>query len=112
MRGSTSPWASDRRDGPSTRPGPRSLPVEITRVEYLGNERSVHATLEATAVASSDESTVVDECRVMTVTALVDAEVEVDLWRPIHLEVDIDEIHLFDLGTGRAIPASDRVAAV
>ena len=91
------------------RPGATTLPVEVTRVEYLGSELLVTASLAAHAVAASGAGTIVAEHPHTSVTALLDTEVDVDLWRPIHLEVDVDELHLFELPGGATVPtrASD-----
>ena len=94
------------------RPTRGTLPVEINRVEYLGVEQLVTATLDARRVSVTDEGAQVDEMPVASVTALLDQEVAIDLWRPIHLAVDLDDVHLFDLATGRRIATSDRVGVV
>jgi multiple sugar transport system ATP-binding protein len=92
------------------RPAGSTMPVEITRVEHLGVERLVTATLGARGVTVTDEGATVDQTP-LTVTALLDHEVDVDLWRPIHLEVDVDDVHLFDLPTGRRIPTTECIAS-
>jgi multiple sugar transport system ATP-binding protein len=93
------------------RPNRAALPVEVTRVEQVGVERLVTATLEAQGVAVTDWGAAAMDEMPVTITALLDHQVDVDLWRPIHLEVDVDEIHLFDLPTGRRIATTDRVGS-
>ena len=96
---------------PADRSSDTTLPVEITRVEYLGVERLVTATLDARSVTAVEDGTAVDEMPVTTVTALLDRDVEVDLWRPIHLDVDVDDVHLFDLATGLRIATTARIGS-
>ena len=89
----------------------RSLRVELTRAEYSGNERIVTTTLDAAGITVTDEGTTIADVAVTSVTAVLEGAVDVDLWRPIHLEVDVDEVHLFDLPSGLRIATSDRVTA-
>lgn len=84
-----------------------TLPVEITHVEYLGTERLASAVVEARRITVSDHGHAADDATSAAITAVLSADVAVDLWRPVHLRVDIDEIHLFDLADGRRIDPSD-----
>jgi ABC-type sugar transport system ATPase subunit len=107
------------------RPGDDTLPVEIIHAEHVGVERHLTATLDARGVRVTD-GTDADGGRVIggaiggviaealpptTVTVAVGDDVAVDLWRPVHLAVDLAAVQLFDLPSGRRIAAGDQVAA-
>ena len=80
-----------------------SLRVEVVRVEHLGAHDVAWATLEAHAVTDDGGTITVDPAPVTTIGILLDEAIEVDQWRPIGLVVDVDQVHLFDIDTGRAL---------
>jgi ABC-type sugar transport system ATPase subunit len=87
------------------------LMVEVTEVEWVGAEQFVHATLGARPVrAHGGEVSVADE-PTTTIVAAISSDYRVDLWHPVHLGVRVDELHLFELRTGRAIRRVDTPAA-
>lgn len=85
------------------------LRVEIVGVERLGSHLLASATLEAHSVRDRD-GIVVDPEPTTTIRVLLDDEIEVDLWRPVGLAVDVDRLHLFDLRSGAAFRTSDAPA--
>lgn len=82
--------------------------VEIVKAEHLGPQVFASATLEAHGVADADGIVVVDTAPTTTIGVLFDADdVEVDLWRPVPLDLDRGRLHFFDLATGVAIGGPD-----
>jgi hypothetical protein len=77
--------------------------VEFTRSEFLGSKRLVTADIAARGVHEVGGRLVVDPMPVTSLTALVEHEVEIDLWRPVPVGLDPTRLHFFDLSTGRAI---------
>jgi multiple sugar transport system ATP-binding protein len=85
----------------------RSVRVEFTRSEFLGSKRLVTADVAAHEVREVGDRLVVDPMPATSLIALVEHEVDIDLWRPVPVALDPSRLHFFDLSTGRAI-RSDR----
>jgi len=101
-------WSLATSDDPDT------VRVEVTHVDRLGAERLVTANLGARAIRPlmGERGLTVDAMPVATVHALLDTDVDVDLWRPIRLRVDVDQLHLFDATSGAALDAFERTVGV
>jgi ABC-type sugar transport system ATPase subunit len=101
LRPETLSLASDRSGG--------QLRVEIIKVEHVGSHLFASATLEAHAVVDENGRIVVDPEPTTTIGVLLDDEVEVDLWRPVELTVDVSGLHVFDLTDGRRVETATNV---
>jgi multiple sugar transport system ATP-binding protein len=85
------------------------LRVEFVRSEFVGSHRLVTADVGAHTVRDLGRGPTVDPMPRATLTALLDDDVAVDLWRPVPVGLDPAGLHFFDLGTGRSIPTGHRV---
>ncbi len=84
-----------------------AMTVEITHIERLGADQLVYARLDAPAVRQPSTEVVVEDAAFSTIVATMTAAVEVNIWKPVRLRVDVAELHLFDLDSGAAIPTAE-----
>jgi ABC-type sugar transport system ATPase subunit len=87
------------------------LLVEFVHSEFVGSHRIVTADIAAQAVRDSGHGPSIDPMRRATLTAVLDDDVEIDLWRPVPVGLDPSGLHFFDLVTGRSIPNGRRSLA-
>lgn len=81
------------------------LLTSVESTELLGAEQLVHALIDAPTVEVTSTGVEISRRRESPITAFADAHDPVSLWEPFALRVDSAAVHIFDLGTGRAIAA-------
>lgn len=88
----------------SLRPDPAGpLTVSPRSTETLGSHQLLHCTAGADAVRATDDGLVSISDHHAPIVVAADSSVSFDVWRPLHLGVDIDGLHLFDGADGTSL---------
>ncbi|MEY2754676.1 MAG: Maltodextrin import ATP-binding protein MsmX, partial [Actinomycetota bacterium] len=80
-----------------------TLTGTVTIREGLGSEVLLHVELNAQVVSSDGASTTISDKGTASLVARVDPHTGVKEGDSVRLAVDVSQLHLFDLSTGRAI---------
>jgi multiple sugar transport system ATP-binding protein len=87
--------------------------VDVDRIDRIGGRVEIGATLDVPGAVMDGDRLVVGT-RPTALTIDIDADndddLDLELWRPSHLVVDPDDIHLFDPATGRSLRPVQRFA--
>jgi multiple sugar transport system ATP-binding protein len=87
----------------SLRPDPRGpLTVAVEYTEHLGPEALIYCSIDASSVSATGRGHAVGSSGVSTIVMRSGLSLPTDLWRPLRLSVE--QVHLFDLVSGRRIP--------
>ena len=88
------------------------LVLSVQFHEQIGNVQWIHAVIDAPLIDTAEPELAQEPALV----AAVEGRGEVSLWKPLHLAVDHQQIHLFDHDTGATLDqnqdASGRAAEV
>jgi len=80
--------------------------VDVERMDVLADRFEIRATLAARPAVATEHGVVVGTGpTTLTIDLPADGNLDLELWRPAHLVVDPDDIHLFDATTGTSLGA-------
>jgi multiple sugar transport system ATP-binding protein len=87
--------------------------VDVERIEVLADRFEILATLDAPRAFATEDEVVIDTRPTpLTIDLPADHQLDLEMWRPSHLVVDPDDIHLFDPTTGASLRPDRSAAAV
>ncbi len=89
--------------------GPLTVSPRFT--EPIGPHQLLHCTLGAVAVQAGDDGIAETEDERAAVVVAVDASIPFDVWQPMHLAVDLDQLHLFEPIDGTSLAGTSLAAA-
>jgi multiple sugar transport system ATP-binding protein len=76
------------------------LELSLEFSQTLGSAQHVHAYVDAPSVSQPRDAPEVSHARSSTIVAQLDADDSVDLFRPVRLAIDTEQLYCFDLGSG------------
>lgn len=78
--------------------------VDVEHMDVLADRLEIRATLAAPPVSATGDGVAIGTGTTeLTIELTADADLDLELWRPSHLVVDPDDIHLFDIPTGTTL---------
>lgn len=82
-----------------------SGPVTVSPhlAEQLGTHQLLHVTMPGVAVRAGDEAIERSTDHLAAMVVAAPADLPLDVWRPLHLSVRSDSLHLFDAEDGRSL---------
>jgi len=81
----------------------------VESIELFGSDQVIHTSVDAPAVHIDDDPDQTDSAPSVashhrsTIASIAHSDDRVDMWQPDEMFVDTDDIHLFDLDTGRSL---------
>lgn len=86
------------------RPSPAgAILASVEFTEHLGAAQLVHATIDCPGIESVGDETVNESSLRASISLYLAADEEVSLWEPLRLDLDLREVHFFDVETGLRI---------
>ncbi len=77
--------------------------ASVERIEQIGSAQLVHATIDCPGLDVVADQAVNESSNHASIRLYVSAETPIGLWEPLRLDLDLREIHVFDLASGRRI---------
>jgi multiple sugar transport system ATP-binding protein len=81
--------------------------ASVVSTEQLGADRLVHATIDCPGIRTVGAEWVNPSEFRASICVQLSVDDDVSLWEPLRLGLDVREVHVFDLETGRRIDIDD-----